>query len=175
VFKSVRNRWVQHPSIDIGLASVVVLIHVAVVERSGHYDPLMATGFENRLSLYTDMITVTGIFVGFTGAALASYLAIGGERMDDLRHRAGTRITKQWFAAITAPSAAIAIFIIAKVFDGTHGDATNVRWLAEAAFLLVAIRLCRMLYVFASIINIAMRPDFRRSSRTRPIGVRNAS
>jgi hypothetical protein len=125
-----------------------------------------------RLALYTDLLTVTGIFVGFTGTALASYLAFSGARIEALRAAAGTKLTKQWLSVIRGPLLAIAFFVLAKIFDRAGSSPVWVRWLVEFGIIFTAWRIVRMLYIFGQLMDILVAPNVSKKVRAEPIKVR---
>lgn len=157
---TVRDRMVEHPLVDWITITVVVGVHAAVATRYDRFDPLGAMDFSRRTELYTSALTVTGVLLGFTGAALAGYLALSGPGITAVRVRAGATLTRQWVAALTGPALALIVFFLAKVFDGpgTGGGLVagqHFRWLAEAAALLVVLRFCRLFWVYAQLVAIA--------------------
>lgn len=153
-------RLLEHPVFDWIAVAGVVGVHVAVVKITGRFDPLGFMDLDRRLSLYTDVLTVTGILAGFTGAALASYLALNGEGITAVRRQAGPQMTRQWAAALTGPAFAIVLLVVAKVFDDASASgglvvASRVRFLAELAALLVLVRITRLMWVYVQLVAIA--------------------
>jgi hypothetical protein len=158
VIRVIRNRLVEHPSADWAIVACLVGAHISIVWSSGRADWLRTTGFANRLSVYTDLITVTGIFAGFTIAALASYLGFSGAQIEALRQAAGEKILKQWLAAISGPALAIGTLVACKIVDRADGTAQGARWAAEIAMGLTATRILRLFYIFIRLMQIATAP-----------------
>jgi len=175
MWKAVRNRVVEYPSIDWSLTAVIVLGHLSTVWTWDRFDILRTTGFTNRLSLYADMIATTGILVGFTATALASYLAFSGDRMVSFRAAVGDQVLRQWLSVITGLSVTIGVLVLCKILDRSNTAAAGVRWLAEGTLIFAAMRYTRMIWVYKQIVQVATTPRARRSRRAEPIGVRKAS
>jgi hypothetical protein len=169
------DRLLQHPTADWALAVTLTGAHVAVVEWHGRFDALGNLDVARRIDLYGDALTVTGVLLGFTGAALAGYLALNNSGITAVRRRAGGDLTRQWVAAITGPAVALLLFFTAKIFDraevgSAFAQASSVRWLAELGAILVVLRMSRLLFVYAQLVGIASQDDSNKEP-ARPVRI----
>ena len=133
-------------------------------------DVLNGLSLPARQGLYTDLITVSGIFVAFSATGLAAYLAMTSGGVERLRAVANKQVLAQWISTIAGTSATLLGFLLVKVFDRSEG-ATWTHHLAVALFVFLVARTCRLLYVFALISGIATK-DFKRKTATRTPQVR---
>lgn len=173
VFAPVRNRWLQHPLVDVGIAVVLASgVWFVAKWRVPGADLLGQMAFADRMSLYTDLITVTGIFVGFSATGLAAYLALSGKNIERLRDVAHGQILKQWLSALGGSSVALLVFLICKVLDRKSG-VDHIHWVAMGAFVFLVTRAIRMFYVFAQLSGIATQPPFERNRTDRQNHLRN--
>lgn len=173
--RAIGKRLVEYRWLDWPVVALLVALHVAITWSTGHFDALRTAGFATRLSLYTDMITVTGLLLGFAATALASYLAFSGDRITELRAIAGDKVLNQWMSAIGGFAAALGVLIVCKIGDRDLTSAAGVRWVAEGALSFVALRVLRLLWVFRQIVLIATSPPPERRRRDEPIGVRRSA
>lgn len=170
---AIGKRLVEHRWLDWPLAGVLTGAHIWVSWSTNRFDILRTTGFSNRLSLYTDLITVNGLLFGFAATALASYLAFSGPRITQLRAYAGDQLHGQWMSALCGLAMTLGVLVLCKILDRETTSAAGVRWLAEATLLVVAARILRLLWVFRRIIDIATKPAPGPSRRTEPMKVRS--
>lgn len=173
MLRAAGKRLVEYRWLDWPLAAGLAVVHMLVCWWTGRFDLLRTTGFANRLSLYTDMITVTGVLFGFTATALASYLAFSGPRIAQLRAYAGEQIHGQWMSALGGIAATLGVLIICKICDREVTSAAGWRWVAEAALFLATGRMLRLLWVFRQIIDVGTKPAAGRSRQAEAIHVRH--
>jgi hypothetical protein len=165
--RAVEWRWLDWP-----LAVVVVWLHIWLVWATGRFDLLRTTGFTNRLSLYTDMITVTGVLLGFAATALASYLAFSSGPIASFRAHSGEKVIGQWMSALIGLGLTLVALVFCKILDREVTSAAGMRWIAEGALIFAASRTARLVWVFQRIVTIATRTSESRQPRTEPINVR---
>lgn len=169
------RRVVEYRLLDALLVAFLVGVHITVAWTTGRFDALHTTGFTNRLSLYTDMITVTGLLLGFAATALASYLAFSGQQITKLRDIAGQQLLDQWMSAIGGFAVTLAVLVLCKILDRNGTSAEGVRWLAEGALIFAAVRLIRLLWVFRQVVLIATSRPAEPRRREEPISVRRSA
>ncbi|MDT7702173.1 MAG: hypothetical protein QOJ30_4498 [Pseudonocardiales bacterium] len=167
------KRLVEYRWLDWPFAALLTSGHVALAWSTGRFDVLRTTGFTNRLSLYTDMIAVTGLLFGFTATALASYLAFSGPRITQFRAYAGDQVHAQWMSALGGLAAALGILILCKVFDRDGTSAAGMRWIAEGTLFFASGRLIRLIWVFRQLIGIATKPVAERGKRSEPVALKD--
>jgi hypothetical protein len=166
------HTWLEHPLIDLAVAFVIVGGHLGLAQwRGSGFDFLGSMKFVDRMSLYTDLMTISGIFVGFSFTALAAYLALSGQNIERLREVAHGQVMKQWISSILGTSAVLLITFGSKIAD-RDGGAYLVHWIAWGGVVFLLLRSARLIYAFAKISGIATQKPFQRRASTRPIGVR---
>jgi hypothetical protein len=132
---------------------------------------LRTTGFSNRLSLYTDLLSVTGLLFGFAATALATYLAFSGQQINSFRARVGSEVLAQWMSTLLALGLTLIVLVFCKVLDRDGTSAAGVRWVAEGIVIFATTRMGRLLWIFKQIIEVATAPPSGRSRRRDPINV----
>lgn len=167
VVRGVRNLWLQHPLLDGLTAALIAGAAWLMADRwRAGADILGEMAFNDRMSLYTDLITVTGIFVGFSATGLAAYLALSGRNVERLREAANGLILKQWLSALAGSSFALFVFLVCKALDRSSG-AETIHWVATGAAAFLMFRAGRMIYVFTALSGIATQQPFERSRTDR--------
>mgnify|MGYP001135293546 FL=1 len=100
MLRAIGNRAVEYRWLDWLVATLLAGGHALLSWRTNSFDVLRTTGFANRLSLYTDMITVAGLLFGFAATALATYLAFQGQQINTFRAPVGGKVLAQWMSTL---------------------------------------------------------------------------
>ncbi|MGO4662917.1 hypothetical protein AB4Z14_13705 [Terrabacter sp. 2TAF16] len=174
-YKTVRNWCLEHPLVDYLAAGILTIgAWQASVRLSPAWDLLGGMAFADRMSLYTDLMTATGIFLGFSATGLAAYLALSGTSIERFREVANGKVLRQWVAALAGSGLALLVFVVCKVVDRAD-SAAYAHWLATGAFVFMVARGVRMLYVFVQLSGIATLAPFSRRKSEKANHLRSAS
>ncbi len=147
----------ERPSLDWLVAGVVVGIHAVVVTHANRFDPLASLSSDDRVDLYGTAINPVAILVGFTLAALAFSYSSDGRRTALVRSRGHRALRRTWLGTISGPLLVVAILLCAQVAE-RQGE-TAARWAAEVAFVAVAARAARFVWLLAQLLDLRQRPQ----------------
>lgn len=147
----------ERPSLDWLLAAFVVAAHFGIVTHVGRFDFLAPLKAVERIELYGTAINPAAILVGFTLAALAFSYSSDGRRTALVRSRGHRALRRTWLGTISGPLLVVAILLGAQVAE-RQGE-TAARWAAEVAFVAVAARAARFVWLLAQLLDLRQLDD----------------
>lgn len=169
VYDAVADRTAQWWWLDVPVLTLAVL---ALAKWAPWANVLDDMARADRLSVYTDMLTLTGLFAGFGGVTFAVYLGMTSRAIERLRQRVGGPLLAVWIAVLVTPWLCGFALIVAKVLDKGAGGG-SVSWIvAYIAMAVVVVQLARTVWVFVRLALLDQRPDLPAMPTTsRPVSV----
>lgn len=147
---------VEQPRLDLLWVPLLVALHLGAVTLDRAGDPLGDVGVDGRRTAYKYLLTAS---IGFAAAAWAAityyYGSNPGRRLQDLRRYKGKVISRIGQATLLACWYLLVVTVVALTLDTNDGDRHWVRWGVEAALLLLAVRLVRI--VALSVVSMRLR------------------
>ena len=154
-----RNDWAEHPWVDWMITGIIVGAHAFIALQFEVGDVLLWASNGRRAMVYTTTAGVASLVAGIGTIALAQYKAASGPRISAIKERAGAPISAGLRATLVAPLVAAGLCIVTLTLDTTRSDAGGTRFLFEVAFVLGALRLIRLVYLFTALDDIKTVDD----------------
>jgi hypothetical protein len=163
-------RWIaDHCTVLVLTFSLTPKIDL-VTDLLGHLN------LDDRRDAYTDLLTITTLFAGFSTLATATYLGWSSRGVTAVRALVGADLMKLWLSATCLPwVCSVAIFVSSLVDRGDPTPTNPARWVAVGALIVLAQQLVRVLFLFYSLAIIEQKPKNPvRPVADEPIGMRRA-
>lgn len=144
--------WSDHPSVDLVLATIVVLAHLFVVNRVNKADILYYADHGQRISVYGAGAGVVALIAGFTGTAIAQYGSSSGPVVTALRSAHGRAIRRNWISITSWLLTSATTCLIAMAVD-RNSSPTGSQWIFESALFVALCKFSRLVFLFRTILN----------------------
>ncbi len=145
-------RILERPWIDFVISGAILGSVVLAARQTVELDPFGAIPRADRLSLYGHLLTAISLSLAVAGVALAAYTSSNGPRVAMVRAVAGTRMRRQFTAALTGPALCAAAILVAFGLEA-GGDGWS-RWIAVGALLFLGTRTVRLIYFFVGLLRL---------------------
>lgn len=143
-FKIIDAWWV-----DYLLGVVVFFVGSQFIPRNSSLDILGSVNLDRRLSLYTDLITISTLLAGFLGLAFTSYLGWSSKNIEDVQRQAGNHLLRIWLVGIGTPWACALLIWLAKIHDqGNYHSGNLSRWIVLASLVPLIMSFTRIVYLY---------------------------
>lgn len=143
--------WSDHPSVDLVLATTVVLIHLFAVSKVNKADILYSADHSQRISVYGAGAGVVALIAGFTGTAIAQYGSSSGPVVTALRSAHGRAIRRNWISITSWLLTSATICLVAMAVDRNSSPAGS-QWIFESALFVALCKFGRLVFLFRTIL-----------------------
>jgi hypothetical protein len=160
VLSQLKDRWLDHPRVDLVVAMVTAAGHAVVAVETRHGDLLLWAGNGRRAAVYTATAGVAALVAAFGTLANNLYRSsAGGPRLSRINEEDRRTLRRSLRAALLLPLLVAGVSIICLALDTTNRDAGGVRFVFEFAFLLGALTILRVGALFSALDDINDRDE----------------
>lgn len=146
------KRWVDHPGSDFIV--VVTIVGIAVLGARNGVDPLADLDQGSRHGLAQVLAGVGGALLGFGVTAVSILFAVTpGPRLARLMAHVGYRLNHVLVSSLAALAICTVGFVVAIPAD-TAQRASTVRFVVIGLFVLVILRVSRLLWIVAQVLHV---------------------
>lgn len=156
-----RDFWLNHLVVDLGLAGIILSLHIVLVLVDPVWDVLGNAIPADRRSAYTSTAIVVSLLASFSSVAIGQASSAKGARADALRRQAAEALARNWRSVFQAGMYAAVLAIVCLLLDPSRRVdgwvPVVVRWVFEFTVLLATVKFVRLSSLFYEVITLSSK------------------